>query len=157
MMAVLPQINDTDAVMLNVRPTIRRQVGVVRDPNPALQGQLTQNDIPLFETREFDSILRLQSGEIAVLAGLMQDFAQTSDSGIPGVRSIPIIGEALSNRADLSTKTELVIFLRATVIRDPSLQGDFRAFRDQLPREDFFLKPNPGREAPPVRPAGLAP
>ena len=148
MMAVLPQINDVEAVVLNVRPTIRRRVDSVRDPNPALQGAGTQNDIPVFETREFDSILRLQSGEIAVLAGLMQDFAQTGDSGIPGVRSIPIIGEALSNRADLSTKTELVIFLRATVIRDPSLEGDFRGFRDQLPREDFFHKPSPLRQAP---------
>jgi MSHA biogenesis protein MshL len=152
MMAVLPQINDADAVVLNVRPTIRRRVDSVRDPNPALQGAGTQNDIPVFETREFDSILRLQSGEIAVLAGLMQDFAQTGDSGIPGLRSIPILGEVLSNRADLSTKTELVIFLRATVIRDPSLDGDFRNFRAELPREDFFLKPNPQRVAPTLLP-----
>jgi MSHA type pilus biogenesis protein MshL len=152
MMAVLPQINDVDAVVLNVRPTIRRRVDSVRDPNPALQGATTQNDIPVFETREFDSILRLQSGEIAVLAGLMQDFVQTNDSGIPGIRSIPLIGEILSNRADLSTKTELVIFLRATVIRDPSLEGDFRNFREQMPREDFFLKPNPQRVAPPLLP-----
>ena len=152
MMAVLPQINDAEAVVLNVRPTIRRRVDSVRDPNPALQGAATQNDIPVFETREFDSILRLQSGEIAVLAGLMQDFAQKGDSGIPGLRSIPFIGEALSNRAELSTKTELVIFLRATVIRDPSLDGDFRTFRDQLPRDDFFSRPNPVRTAPPVLP-----
>jgi general secretion pathway protein D len=152
MMAVLPQINDVEAVVLNVRPTIRRRVDSVRDPNPALQGQATQNDIPVFETREFDSMLRLQSGEIAVLAGLMQDFAQANDSGIPGVRSIPLVGEALSNRNELSAKTELVIFLRATVIRDPSIDGDFRAYRDQVPREDFFSRPNPQRTAPPVLP-----
>jgi general secretion pathway protein D len=152
MMAVLPQINDVEAVVLNVRPTIRRRVDSVRDPNPALQGQATQNDIPVFETREFDSMLRLQSGEIAVLAGLMQDFAQANDSGIPGIRSIPLVGEALSNRNELSAKTELVIFLRATVIRDPSIDGDFRAYRDQVPREDFFSRPNPQRTAPPVLP-----
>jgi general secretion pathway protein D len=153
MMAVLPQINETDGVVLNVRPTIRRQVGSARDPNPALQGQATQNDIPLFETREFDSILRLQSGEIAVLAGLMQDQVENTDAGIPGIRSIPFIGEALSSRSDLTRKTELVIFLRASVIRDPSMDGDFRRFRDQLPAGDFFTKPNPGRIAPPVGPA----
>ena len=145
MMAVLPQINESDAVVLNVRPTIRRRVDSVRDPNPALQGAGTQNDIPIFETREFDSILRLQSGEIAVLAGLMQDYMQNNEAGIPGIRSIPIVGDALSSRADLSTKTELVIFLRATVIRDPSLDGDFRSLREQLPREDFFRKPSPLR------------
>ncbi|HEY7238618.1 MAG TPA: type II and III secretion system protein [Burkholderiales bacterium] len=152
MMAVLPQINDADAVVLNVRPTIRRRVDSARDPNPALQGQNTQNDIPVFETREFDSILRLQSGEVAVLAGLMQDFVQNNESGIPGVRSLPLIGELLTNRADLSAKTELVIFLRATVIRDPSLEGDFRNYRDQLPRDDYFRRPNPQRTAPPQLP-----
>jgi general secretion pathway protein D len=152
MMAVLPQINDTDSVVLNVRPTIRRQVGNARDPNPALQGQITQNDIPLFETREFDSILRLQSGEAAVLAGLMQDQVDNTDTGIPGIRSIPILGEALSSRASLTRKTELVIFLRATVIRDPSIDGDFASFRNQLPTEDFLRKPNPGLVAPIVGP-----
>jgi MSHA biogenesis protein MshL len=152
MMTVLPQINEAESVVLNVKPTIRRQVGSARDPNPALQGQQTQNDIPLFETREFDSILRVQSGDTAVLAGLMQDQAQNTETGIPGIRSIPIIGEALSSRADLTTKTELVIFIRATVIRDASTEGDFRAFREQLPQSDFFSKPNPQRVAPLVRP-----
>jgi general secretion pathway protein D len=152
MMAVLPHINESDSVVLNVRPTIRRQVASARDPNPALAGLQTQNDIPLFETREFDSILRLQSGDVAVLAGLMQDQVENVDSGIPGVRSIPIIGEALSSRSDLTRKTELVIFLRATVIRDPSLEGDFSSFREHLPTEDYFLKPNPQRVAPPIGP-----
>jgi len=157
LMTVLPQINDTDAIVLNVRPTIRRQVGSVRDPNPALQGLATQNDIPLFETREFDSILRLRSSEVAVLAGLMQDTVENTVSGIPGLRSIPLIGDLTSQRTDLTRKTELVIFLRATVIRDPNIDGDFSRFRDQLPREDFFRKPNPGLSAPPIGPAGTSP
>jgi general secretion pathway protein D len=58
----------------------------------------------------------------------------------------------LSNRADLSRKTELVIFLRATVIRDPSMDGDYASLRNQLPREDFFSKPNPNRFEPPLAP-----
>jgi MSHA biogenesis protein MshL len=160
MMSVLPQINENDAIVLNVRPTIRRQVGTVRDPNPALRADVNnpqppQNDIPLFETREFDSILRMQSAEIAVLAGLMQDTTDNREIGIPGVRNVPFLGEALSQRADLTTKTELVIFLRATVIRDASLDGDFRNFRDQLPREDFFRRPNPGQVGGPMLPRPL--
>jgi general secretion pathway protein D len=113
-----------------------------------------QNEIPLFETREFDSILRLQSGQIGVLAGLMQDVVENTDTGIPGIRSIPILGEMLSNRSDLSRKTELVIFLRATVIRDASIDGDFQSFRGQLPGEDFFTKPNPGKLEAPMGPGG---
>ena len=108
----------------------------------------------MFETREFDSILRLQSGQLGVLAGLMQDIAENTDSGIPGLRSIPILGDFFSNKAQLSRKTELVIFLRATVIQEPTLDGDFRRFRDQLPAEDYFQKPNPQRIAPPLGPRG---
>ena len=152
MMAVMPQINAADAVVLNVRPTIRRRVDSVTDPNPALQGAATQNIIPVFETREFDSILRLQSGQTGVLAGLMQDIVERNDAGVPGIRSIPIIGELFSSRADLSRKSELVIFLRATVIHDPSLEGDFAGLRNQSPSEDFFSRPNPTRIAPPVPP-----
>src|SRR5438034_628571 len=129
MLAVLPQINASDAIVLNVRPTIRRRVDSVIDPNPALQAQATQNIIPVFETREFDSILRLQSGQIGVLAGLMQDIVENTETFIPGIRNIPILGDIFSNRSDLSRKTELVIFLRATVIRDPSIDGNFQNLR----------------------------
>jgi len=152
MMAVLPQINSTDSVVLNVRPTIRRQVSTASDPNPALKAAGTENIIPVFETREFDSILRLQSGQLGVLAGLMQDVVQNTEANIPGIRSIPIIGDLFANRSDLSTKTELVIFLRATVIHDPSIDGDFRSLRNQLPGADFLSKPNPGKLEPPLGP-----
>ena len=157
MMAVLPQINQSDSVVLNVRPTIRRRVDSVKDPNPALQVSPTNptaiaNEIPVFETREFDSILRLQSGQVGVLAGLMQDIVENTDSGIPGLRSLPVIGELFSNRSQLSRKTELVIFLRATVIRDPSLEGDFAGLRNHLPTADFLARPNPAKVEPPLGP-----
>jgi len=159
MMAVLPQVSASEAIVLNVRPTIRRRVDSVTDPNPALQRtELNPNPvanvIPVFETREFDSMLRLQSGQVGVLAGLMQEIAENTDTGIPGIRSIPIIGEIFSNRSDLSRKSELVIFLRATVIRDPSIEGDFANLRSHLPGSDFFSKPNPGKLQPPTGPAG---
>jgi general secretion pathway protein D len=152
MMAVLPQINASDSVVLNVRPTIRRQVGIASDPNPALKAAGTENVIPVFETREFDSILRLQSGQVGVLAGLMQDIVENNDGGIPGIRSIPVIGEIFSNRSQLSRKTELVIFLRATVVRDPSVDGDYASLRSKLPTDDFLARPNPAKNEPPLGP-----
>jgi len=144
MMSVLPQINDADTVVLNVRPTIRRRVAFATDPNPALTASVP-NLIPVFETRELDSILRIQSGQIAVLGGLMQDSVTNIDDTIPGVRDIPGVGALFGQRKDLNQKTELVIFLRASVIREASLEGDYRRYRDLLPDEDYFLKPNPGR------------
>jgi general secretion pathway protein D len=147
MMSVLPQINEADTVVLNVRPSIRRRVAFATDPNPALAAS-SPNLIPIFETREMDSILRIQSGQIAMLGGLMQDQVDSTEDGIPGVRNIPGIGQLLSQRKDQTRKTELVIFLRATVIREASMDGDFRRFSDLLPGSDFFLKPNPSRDSP---------
>jgi general secretion pathway protein D len=97
-------------------------------------------------------VLRLQSGQVAVLGGLMQDQRSRTEDTIPGINQIPGLGELLEQKSESNTKTELVIFLRATVIRDPSIDGDFRSLRGELPGDDFFLKPNPARVAPMVGP-----
>ena len=152
MMSVLPQINVTDDIVLNVRPTIRRRVAFATDPNPAL-AVATPNLIPVFETREFDSVLRIQSGETAVLGGLMQDSVERVEDMIPGLSSLPLLGQLFSQRKDVNLKTELVIFLRAIVVRDPSIEGDYQAFRELLPGADFLRRPNPGRVEPPESPS----
>ena len=108
--------------------------------------------IPEIQTREMESVMRIQSGQTAILGGLIQDSVSNTEDSIPGVNKVPLVGQVLAQRRDLNQKTELVIFLRATVIRDPSLDGDFASFRNQLPREDFFSKPNPTMVAPPVGP-----
>jgi general secretion pathway protein D len=143
MMSVLPQINDSDGIVLNVRPTIRRRVGSASDPNPALAQAGTTNEIPVFETREIDSMLRMQSGQTAVLGGLMQDSVENVEDGIPGISQIPFLRELFSQQRKVNRKTELVIFLRATVIRDASIEGDYQGFRELLPGNDFLRKPNP--------------
>lgn len=141
MMSVLPQINEADTIVLNVRPTIRRKVKDVPDPNPGLQ---SPNLIPEFETREMDSVLRMQSGQTAVLGGLMQDSVENIEDGIPGLTQIPFLRDIFSQQKKINRKTELVIFLRAIVIRDASIEGDYQAFRELLPGNDFLRKPNPG-------------
>ena len=47
-------------------------------------------------------------------------------------------------------KTELVIFLRASIVRDSSIDGDYRPLRSMLPDENFLNRPNPGRPVPPA-------
>lgn len=145
MMSVLPQINAADTIVLNVRPTIRRRVADATDPNPALSAA-TPNLIPIFETREFDSMLRIQSGQTAVLGGLMQDSVENIEDTIPGINRIPLIGWLFSQQRKVNRKTELVIFLRATVIRDASVEGDYGKFRGLLPTENFLNVPD--RAAP---------
>ena len=142
-LTVVPQISDSESVVLNVRPTITRKVRDVPDPNPGL-GTIP-NLIPEMQTQEFESVMRLQSGQVAVLGGLMQDTRNSVEDTIPGVNQIPGLGELLAHRRDVNQKTELVIFLRPVVVRDASVDGDYAAFRGALPGGDFFSKPNPNR------------
>jgi len=140
-MSVLPQINEAEGIMLNVRPTIRRRVTSAFDPNPALAAAGTVNEIPVFETREFDSMLRIQSGQTAVLGGLMQDSVENVEDTIPGLNRIPFFGKLFAQERKVTRKTELVIFLRATVIRDASVEGDYAGLRNLLPTENFLTRP----------------
>jgi len=150
-LSLVPQISDTDTVVLNLRPTISRKIGDVADPNPSLADAGVTSLIPVIQTREMESVLRVQSGQVAVLGGLMQDARSSVEDTIPGVRQIPGLGQLLEQRKDLNQKTELVIFLRPVVIRDSSVEGDYSAYRGLLPNADFFSKPNPSR---PPRPEG---
>ena len=149
-MSVVPQISEDSMISLLVRPSISRILRFVTDPNPQLT--LVPNRVPEIRTREMESVLRLQEGQIGVLGGLMQDERSSTEQGIPGIRDIPGIGELLGQRDDTGVKTELVIFLRATIIRDPSVEGDYRGYRGYLPTDDFFKTPNPQQIAPPVMP-----
>ncbi|MBI5659917.1 MAG: pilus (MSHA type) biogenesis protein MshL [Nitrosomonadales bacterium] len=135
-MSVTPQINDSDTVLLNLRPSISRLLSYVDDPNPSLAG--IKSRIPQTQTREMESVLKIESNQIAVLGGLMEDRIDNSTDAIPGAASIPLFGNLFKNRDDTTTKTELVIFLRPVVIKDASISGDYSAYRDSLPNEDFF-------------------
>lgn len=138
LMTVTPQINDADEVTLNVRPTVTRILGYVNDPNPALANAGVVNQVPEIQTREMESIVRVPSGQTAVMGGLMQDEMSDKTDAVPLLSTVPFIGEFFKHRNDGSKKTELVVFLRPIVIKDPSLNGDFSVFRKQLPKDDFF-------------------
>ena len=153
-MSVVPQIGEDGSISLLVRPSISRVLSFVDDPNPALQGG-PPNRIPQIQTREMESVLRLQERQIGVLGGLMEDRRVSTENGIPGVRQIPGIGEILGQRDDASEKSELVIFLRPTIIRDASIDGDYRGYRSYLPNDNFLNDPNPQQMAPPVLPRDL--
>ena len=132
LMSVVPQISESDEVTLNLRPTISRITGYAVDPSPALTQNGITNRIPEVQTREMESVLRVQSGGVAILGGLMQDSRNNNTDEVPGLNQLPVVGGLFKYRDEASKKTELVIFLRPTVLRDASLDGDFKDFNDIL-------------------------
>ena len=138
-MSVTPQISESGSILLNVRPTISSLKGAGKtDPTPGL---IIANVVPEIQTREMESMLRLSDGEVAVMGGLMEDKLNNSTDAIPGLGNMPGIGALFRNRNDSTVKTELVILLRPTVIRDPSIDGDYRDFRAFAPTREFFSAP----------------
>jgi general secretion pathway protein D len=140
--SVTPQISDGNAVTLNVRPTITSVAREVLDPNPELKRNAISNLVPVIRTREIESVMRVASGNIAILGGLMEDKIDYQNQRVPLLGQIPLAGELVNNRNNASQKTELVIFLRPVVIKDASLDGDFAPLRDHLPGQNFFAQPN---------------
>jgi general secretion pathway protein D len=137
-MNVTPQISEGDMVTLNVRPTVTRIIDTIKDPNPSLAAAGVTSLIPITQTREMESIMKVASGQTAILGGLMLDSFQGKRDGLPVASRIPVLGDLVSYRNDKATKTELVIFIRPMVIRDASTEGDLAAYRRYLPDRDFF-------------------
>jgi general secretion pathway protein D len=141
-MSVTPQISEGGMVSMTVRPTISRVTGYKTDPNPALalinkdlsQQDRIQNLVPVVQVREMESVLQVNSGQTIIMGGLMQDDTARSRDGIPVLSRPDYFGALFGQHEAQVTQTELVIFLRPTVVNNASLDSDeLRAFRHFLP------------------------
>src|SRR5690606_10887255 len=113
-MTVTPQISESSSITLNVRPSITSISNYIPDPSPELRdstGARISNQIPEIKTREMESVMRVEDGEIAVLGGLMQERAEYNTGRVPGAGAVPFFGELFTSRNNLVGKSELVIFL----------------------------------------------
>ena len=117
-MSVTPQISDKGFVSLNIRPTISRITGFAVDPAPRLAGAEFDNLIPEIQVREIESLLQVLDGRTVILGGLMQNEQVSSKDGVPGLARIPGVGKLFSYSNDDLIKTELVIFLKPTIVRN---------------------------------------
>jgi general secretion pathway protein D len=141
-MSVTPQINDDGRVTLTVRPTISDKIADAPDPNPLL---IVANTVPVMRVREMESVLQVANGQTIVLGGLMQDRTRFDRDQLPIVGDLPTVGDAFKFRNENATKTELIIFLRPTVIENASLESDeLRFFQRFLPNASGYLEPSFG-------------
>lgn len=135
-MSLTPQISEGGMVMLNVRPTISRKVGDAIDPNPSIIAPLT-NKVPIIQVREMESVLQVGSGQTVILGGLMQDDSRRTRDGIPGLSRPEGVGALFGQHEHHVQQTELVIFLRPTVIVTPSLESqELAPLKQFLPKVD---------------------
>ncbi|MFV0949202.1 type II secretion system protein GspD [Wolbachia endosymbiont of Nasonia oneida] len=103
-----PSINiDTNEIFMDIHPTLSRINNYTKDPNieyVAQQNKMKLNsDIPIIETREMHSTLKIKSGEVMVIGGLIEHRKDNQN--------------LLHQKSKKLAKTvEIVIFLKATIV-----------------------------------------
>jgi general secretion pathway protein D len=137
-MTVQPSIDtERDQVTLSLRPTVTAKAGSAV-PDPAVQLSLasacagsstgacspsnintaiSSASVPVVDVREMESVVTVPSSAVVVMGGLMQETASKSESGVPGAADVPLVGNLFKANNDSTKLTELVIFLRATIVR----------------------------------------
>lgn len=96
-------------ITLDVAPMLTRQRGVDTSPD----GQSTA---PILAVQQASTIVRVRSGESAVIGGMQTHTISKLQRAIPGLGSIPVVGKAFQTNGDVEQLTELVIIITATIV-----------------------------------------
>lgn len=111
---VRPQINAGDAIRLQ----IRQEVSSVAGPVSADFVELITNE------RKIETTVLADDGEIIVLGGLIESDEQMAESGVPGLSSVPGVGRLFRNDSRSTTRRNLMVFIRPTIVRDAADMRD---------------------------------
>ena len=125
------QLKDT-GVILNITPSVNSGNMVSLNIDQAVVDALGEDQISgqtKFSNRQITTKLAVRSGESIVMGGLIKDRASTSDSGIPLLKDIPIIGKAFSRTSQSTGRTELLLVVTPRVVRTDI---DVREVSDEL-------------------------
>ncbi len=103
---VLPRANANGNVVLQ----IEQEISAVEAGSTPLQPTISQ--------RQVKSSISVASGQTVLLAGLITETENKQRQGIPGLDAIPVLGDAFSHADTSRLRTELILFIRPTVIKD---------------------------------------
>ncbi|WP_291556622.1 type II secretion system secretin GspD [Comamonas sp. SCN 65-56] len=151
-------------VMLNVTPSVNAGGLVTLD---ILQQVTDVGDIDsatgqrAFLTRQIQSRVAVRSGDPIVLGGVMSENESTGNSGVPGLRNIPILGALFSTDTSTSARTELLVVITPRVIEDDealrAASAEMRERMRSLTLQNVLLPPGSGAQPAPAEPARPAP
>lgn len=156
------QLKDT-GVILNVTPSVNsgNMVSLQIDQSVIDSAGLdSASQQTKFSNRQLTSKLAVRSGESIVMGGLIRDRNEDSDSGIPLLKDIPIIGKAFSSTVRKTARTELLLVMTPRVVRtDVDVREVSEELRDRLRGlndDDLLIRANnapaPASRVVPVQP-----
>ncbi len=138
---VTPQISQNGEIILHVHPSISE----VTDQTKTITISGTTQTLPLALStiRESDSVVRVKSGQVIAIGGLMQDSSAEEWAGTPGLDRIPFLGSLFRHQRDIKRKTELVILLRAIAVGPDSWRQELEDTRDRVESLERYRLPEP--------------
>jgi MSHA biogenesis protein MshL len=120
---VTPQIDENDNIILHMHPSISQVTTVNKQLSLGANNQI---NLPLASSSvsETDSIVRTRDGSVIAIGGLMTESSTKTGSKVPGLGDIKGIGKAFRQNGAQSTKSELVILLKSTVVQGSDSWAD---------------------------------
>jgi MSHA type pilus biogenesis protein MshL len=107
---VTPEVNGDGTVTVDVLPAITQLIGIDASPD----GQQTA---PRMDIKSLSTIARLHTGESVMIGGLIYDEAAEQSQKVPVLGDIPVLGRAFGTTGGARTRSELVMFLTADLVR----------------------------------------
>ncbi|EEZ01121.1 type II secretory pathway component PulD [Vibrio sp. RC586] len=103
---VVPQINEGNSVQLNIEQEVSNVLGA----NGAVDVR--------FAKRQLNTSVMIQDGQMLVLGGLIDERAIESESKVPLLGDIPVLGQLFRSTSSQVEKKNLMVFIKPTIIRD---------------------------------------
>ncbi|HKX42046.1 MAG TPA: secretin N-terminal domain-containing protein, partial [Burkholderiaceae bacterium] len=119
---VTPQIDERDRVTLHVHAMVN---SITEKAKPS-STQAGSAPVPLAinTVNETDSVVKTGDGVMVVIGGLMMESSNDGRSAIPGLGSVPVAGTLFRKGEQSSSKRELVILIKPTVVKMDSDWAD---------------------------------
>jgi general secretion pathway protein D len=132
-LTVTPQINEGDSVVLDIQQEVSSLTGL-----SAIASDLITNE------RKIKTKVLVADGRTVVLGGLIKDDVQDGTQKVPILGDIPYLGRLFRTDAVKVTKTNLLIFIRPTIIRDDEQLEGASAAKYQYIRAQQLLRKEQG-------------
>lgn len=138
------QVDDNGFISLSVSPTVASPGSPIRFDS----GGLTVNTLTPLIRRELTSgLVRLRDGQSLILSGIIQERQQSSETKVPILGDIPILGALFRSRTNRNERSEVIILLTPKIIEDTAtstLGINYQPGQDaaeMLQRQGFPVQP----------------
>jgi general secretion pathway protein D len=106
-LSVTPRVGDQGRMFIEIEQEVSEVAGTTS----------SNIDSPTIQQRKFSTQIQVEDGQVVALGGLIRSNRTVGDTGMPLLGRAPVIGALFNSRDRSSRQTELVVFLRPTIVR----------------------------------------